>query len=110
MSDIQDIQTWQQAHTQLTLAIAQSRDNISRHLTTRRYLLEEITRCKSHHQPIASAKNKSEGNKAKKKTVPATANNSSKEERTNEQKPSGSTGVKVDGKPAVTGGTSAAPP
>ena len=46
-SHTDDIVVWRQAHFRLTLAIAQSRDNIAEELTKRRYLLEEIHRCKA---------------------------------------------------------------
>ncbi|KAL7510315.1 hypothetical protein ACHAXN_007261 [Cyclotella atomus] len=42
-----DINTWREVHLRLSLAIASSHDNISKELATRRYLLEEITRCKA---------------------------------------------------------------
>ncbi len=41
-----DIEAWRRVHHQLTLALIQSRDNISAELTQRRYLLEEMNRCK----------------------------------------------------------------
>ena len=69
MSDIQDINIWRQAHLRLTLAIAQSRDNISKELTIRRYLLEEITRCKTF-SAVSLPKKTAEGGKAKKKPMP----------------------------------------
>ena len=41
-----DIDAWKRAHQQLTMAIVQSRDNIAVELCKRRYLLEEMNRCK----------------------------------------------------------------
>ena len=41
-----DALLWRRVHRQLTLALIQSRDNISAELTQRRYLLEEMNRCK----------------------------------------------------------------
>jgi hypothetical protein len=42
----QNIEAWRRVHRKLTLAIMQSRDNIAAELTKRRYLLEEMNRCK----------------------------------------------------------------
>lgn len=47
MSGNGDIDSWRHAHLRLTFAIVQSRDNIAKELAIRRYLLEEITRCKA---------------------------------------------------------------
>ena len=41
-----DIDAWRRVHQQLTMAIVQSRDNIATELCKRRYLLEEMNRCK----------------------------------------------------------------
>ena len=41
-----DIDAWKRVHNQLTMAIVQSRDNIAAELCKRRYLLEEMNRCK----------------------------------------------------------------
>jgi len=41
-----DIEAWKRVHQQLTMAIVQSRDNIAVELCKRRYLLEEMNRCK----------------------------------------------------------------
>jgi len=41
-----DIDAWRRVHQQLTMAIVQSRDNIAAELCKRRYLLEEMNRCK----------------------------------------------------------------
>ena len=41
-----DIEAWRRVHQQLTMAIVQSRDNIAMELCKRRYLLEEMNRCK----------------------------------------------------------------
>ena len=41
-----DIDAWKRVHQQLTMAIVQSRDNIAAELCKRRYLLEEMNRCK----------------------------------------------------------------
>ena len=44
--NIDDIEAWRRVHQQLTMAIVQSRDNIATELVKRRYLLEEMNRCK----------------------------------------------------------------
>eukprot|EP00581_Thalassiosira_minuscula_P007487 CAMPEP_0183710594 /NCGR_PEP_ID=MMETSP0737-20130205/6301_1 /TAXON_ID=385413 /ORGANISM="Thalassiosira miniscula, Strain CCMP1093" /LENGTH=283 /DNA_ID=CAMNT_0025938903 /DNA_START=93 /DNA_END=944 /DNA_ORIENTATION=+ len=66
-----DIDAWRRVHRQLTLAVIQSRDNIAAELTKRRYILEEMNRCKMQStQKSAVNSSSSSSNKAKKKTVP----------------------------------------
>ena len=48
-----DIDAWRRVHRQLTMAIVQSRNNIAAELTKRRYLLEEMNRCKMQHTTAA---------------------------------------------------------
>ena len=57
-----DIEAWKRVHLQLTMAVVQSHDNIAKELTKRRYLLEEMNRCKMQKSECIT--------KAKKKTVP----------------------------------------
>ncbi|KAL7501778.1 hypothetical protein ACHAWX_000354 [Stephanocyclus meneghinianus] len=47
MSRTDDIDAWRRAHLRLTFAIVQSHNNIAKELAIRRYLLEEITRCRA---------------------------------------------------------------
>mmetsp|Transcript_30533 Transcript_30533/g.64328 ORF Transcript_30533/g.64328 Transcript_30533/m.64328 type:complete len:255 (+) Transcript_30533:70-834(+) len=61
-----DIETWKQAHRQLTIAVAKSRDNIAAELAKRRFLLEEIARCKV---PSITAGGGNGGAKVKKKVT-----------------------------------------
>ena len=67
-----DIDSWRRVHRQLTLAIIQSRDNIAAELTKRRYLLEEMNRCKIQHtqRPTTWSSGGGTGLKAKKKAAP----------------------------------------
>lgn len=71
------IDAWRQAHQRLTLAIAQSHENISAELAKRRFLLEEIGRCKI--QPTSESKKKApqkkttSGAKAKKVAISASS-------------------------------------
>ena len=48
-----DLDAWRRVHRQLTMAIVQSRNNIAAELTKRRYLLEEMNRCKMQHTAAA---------------------------------------------------------
>jgi hypothetical protein len=41
-----DIDAWRRVHRKLTLAVIQSQDNVAAELAKRRYLLEEMNRCK----------------------------------------------------------------
>ncbi len=80
MSGTDDIETWKQVHRQLTLAIAQSRDNIAAELAKRRFLLEEIARCKVPSITAGGGNVGSKGKKkaAMKKTAAAASGNSNK--------------------------------
>lgn len=66
MLNTDDIETWKQVHRQLTLAVAKSRDNIAAELAKRRFLLEEIARCKV---PSITAGGGNGGAKGKKKVT-----------------------------------------
>lgn len=46
-----DIDAWKRVHSKLTLALIQSCDNITAEMTKRRYLLEEMNRCKMQNTP-----------------------------------------------------------
>jgi hypothetical protein len=64
----QDIEAWRRVHRKLTLALMQSRDNIAAELTKRRYLLEEMNRCKmQNNTQKPSTPGTSGGAKAKKR-------------------------------------------
>ena len=71
-----DIEAWRRVHRQLTLALIQSRDNIAAELTKRRYLLEEMNRCKMQNNPTktmpggSGSGGGSGASKTKKKTPP----------------------------------------
>lgn len=66
---------WRRVHRRLTLAIIQSRDNIAAELTQRRYLLEEMNRCKVLHissqQKAHTPGNSASSTSKSKKTIPA---------------------------------------
>jgi len=64
----QDIEAWRRVHRKLTLALMQTRDNIAAELTKRRYLLEEMNRCKmQNNAQKPSTPGTSGGAKAKKR-------------------------------------------
>jgi hypothetical protein len=68
MDQNSDIEAWRRVHRKLTLALIQSRDNIAAELTKRRYLLEEMNRCKMQNiAQKSSTPGNSGGAKAKKK-------------------------------------------
>jgi hypothetical protein len=68
MDQNSDIEAWRRVHRKLTLAVIQSRDNIAAELTKRRYLLEEMNRCKMQiHSQKSSTPGNSGGVKAKKR-------------------------------------------
>lgn len=96
MSDIQDIGTWREAHLRLTLAIAQSKDNISKELATRRYLLEEITRCKAA-SGMPPKRNESKATKKK----PVTAAKKEEEKKEVKSKPGEKAAKKIPNKRTV---------
>jgi hypothetical protein len=75
-----DINSWRQAHLHLTLAIAQSRDNITKELSIRRYLLEELARCKAVTSSVTAPK------KAAPKSKPSVGVKKPKEEETTKPK------------------------
>jgi len=64
-----DIEAWKRVHQQLTMAIVQSRDNIAVGLCKRRYLLEEMNRCKMQ----TNSSLRSYAKKKKAKTAPPSA-------------------------------------
>lgn len=64
-----DIDAWRRVHRHLTLALVQSRDNISAELSKRRYLLEEMNRLKMQSTQKSAPSNA----KAKKKAAPTKA-------------------------------------
>lgn len=64
-----DIDAWKRVHSKLTLALIQSNDNIAGELTKRRYLLEEMNRCKMQNTQKSVSSSSSIG-KAKKKAAP----------------------------------------
>lgn len=70
MAHTDDLDTWRQVHRHLTLAIAQSRDNIAAELTKRRFLLEEVSRCKVQPTPNSGGGGGAAG---KKKAAPKKA-------------------------------------
>ncbi|KAL3809879.1 hypothetical protein ACHAXA_001304 [Cyclostephanos tholiformis] len=68
MDQNSDIEAWRRVHRKLTLALIQSRDNIAAELAKRRYLLEEMNRCKMQiHSQKSSTPGNSGGAKAKRK-------------------------------------------
>ena len=73
MDQNSDIDAWRQVHRQLTLALIQSRDNIAAELTKRRYILEEMNRCKMQNTQSKYAPGSSSSSKAKKKAAPKKA-------------------------------------
>eukprot|EP00584_Thalassiosira_punctigera_P008831 CAMPEP_0172544536 /NCGR_PEP_ID=MMETSP1067-20121228/14669_1 /TAXON_ID=265564 ORGANISM="Thalassiosira punctigera, Strain Tpunct2005C2" /NCGR_SAMPLE_ID=MMETSP1067 /ASSEMBLY_ACC=CAM_ASM_000444 /LENGTH=234 /DNA_ID=CAMNT_0013331113 /DNA_START=136 /DNA_END=840 /DNA_ORIENTATION=+ len=72
MDQNSDIDAWRRVHRRLTLALIQSRDNIAAELTKRRYILEEMNRCKMQNTQKA-APGSSNSSKAKKKVAPKKA-------------------------------------
>lgn len=67
-----DVDAWKKVHRQLTLALLQSHDNIAAELTKRRYLLEEMNRCKmqsTHKYASISSSSSSNNAKVKKKAA-----------------------------------------
>lgn len=50
MKNVNDIDAWRRVHRKLTLAVIQSQDNVAAELAKRRYLLEEMNRCKMQNQ------------------------------------------------------------
>ena len=75
-----DIDAWRRVHRQLTLALIQSRDNIAAELTQRRYLLEEMNRCKALNNNMLQ-KSPTPGNTSSSSTKPKKAAPVSKKEK-----------------------------
>lgn len=74
MDQNSDIDAWRRVHRQLTMALIQSRDNIAAELTKRRYLLEEMNRCKMQSaQKSAHPGSSGSSTKTKKKAAPKKA-------------------------------------
>ena len=69
MDQSSDIDAWRRVHRHLTLALVQSRDNISAELAKRRYLLEEMNRLKMQSTQKSAPSNL----KGKKRVAPKIA-------------------------------------
>lgn len=65
MENVDDINAWRRVHRKLTLAVIQSQDNVAAEFAKRRYLLEEMNRCKMQN----SAAQKSSVKKASAPTI-----------------------------------------
>ena len=75
-----DIDAWRRVHRQLTMSLIQSRDNIAAELTQRRYLLEEMNRCKALNNNMLQ-KSPTPGNTSSSSTKPKKAAPVSKKEK-----------------------------